>query len=87
MVVQRWGLNGLPSDSVSIDNAVLVTQGKRWPLMIDPQTQAIKWIRNKIENDAKLLNIDLAIKKSGERQLPQALETALRNVNLFNDSF
>jgi len=28
---------GLPSDGVSVDNGILVTRGRRWPLMIDPQ--------------------------------------------------
>jgi dynein heavy chain len=35
--VREWNMWGLPSDGVSIDNAILVTRGKRWPLMIDPQ--------------------------------------------------
>lgn len=35
--VREWNIWGLPTDSVSIDNGILVTRGKRWPLMIDPQ--------------------------------------------------
>ena len=35
--VREWVLAGLPSDDVSIDNGILVTRCKRWPLMIDPQ--------------------------------------------------
>lgn len=35
-------VQGLPTDSVSVDNAVMVTSGRRWPLMIDPQCQANK---------------------------------------------
>lgn len=37
--VREWMLAGLPSDSTSIDNAILVSRGKRWPLMIDPQVR------------------------------------------------
>ena len=44
--VRTWNIAGLPTDSVSTDNAILVTRGKRWPLMIDPQEQAKKWIKN-----------------------------------------
>lgn len=37
--VREWMLAGLPSDNTSIDNGILVTRGKRWPLMIDPQVR------------------------------------------------
>ena len=43
--VREWQINGLPTDRVSTDNAILVTRGKRWPLMIDPQEQAKRWIK------------------------------------------
>jgi dynein heavy chain len=43
--VREWNLRGLPSDALSIDNGVCVKIGQRWPLMIDPQMQANKWIK------------------------------------------
>ena len=43
--VRDWNIWGLPTDNVSIDNGILVTRGKRWPLMIDPQNQANSWIK------------------------------------------
>ena len=46
VAAREWMMFGLPSDAVSMDNAILVTRGKRWPLMIDPQEQAKKWIKN-----------------------------------------
>uniref|UniRef100_A0A7S1X1Q2 Dynein heavy chain ATP-binding dynein motor region domain-containing protein n=1 Tax=Tetraselmis chuii TaxID=63592 RepID=A0A7S1X1Q2_9CHLO len=36
--VREWNIWGLPTDDVSVDNGILVTRGKRWPLMIDPQS-------------------------------------------------
>ena len=36
--IRDWNMNGLPSDTVSIDNAILASKTTRWPLMIDPQT-------------------------------------------------
>lgn len=35
--IQQWNIAGLPKDSFSIDNAVIVFNSRRWPLMIDPQ--------------------------------------------------
>ncbi|KAM9335593.1 LOW QUALITY PROTEIN: dynein axonemal heavy chain 2 [Symphorus nematophorus] len=44
--VREWNIQGLPSDAFSTENGVIVTRGNRWPLMVDPQGQAMKWIRN-----------------------------------------
>ncbi|XP_054978204.1 dynein axonemal heavy chain 6 [Sorex araneus] len=45
--IRQWNTDGLPRDLISTENGILVTQGRRWPLMIDPQDQANRWIRNK----------------------------------------
>ncbi|XP_037589527.1 dynein heavy chain 6, axonemal [Cebus imitator] len=45
--IRQWNTDGLPRDLTSTENGILVTQGRRWPLMIDPQDQANRWIRNK----------------------------------------
>lgn len=37
---------GLPVDTYSIENGIIATKSRRWPLMIDPQAQANKWIKN-----------------------------------------
>ncbi|ESP04959.1 hypothetical protein LOTGIDRAFT_184938 [Lottia gigantea] len=56
--VRDWNIKGLPSDSFSTENGVIVTEGSRWPLMVDPQGQAIKWVKN-MEADYNLKVIDL----------------------------
>ncbi len=38
-LVRDWNIQGLPSDSFSTENGVMVTRGRRWPLMIDPQVR------------------------------------------------
>ncbi|KAK9537950.1 hypothetical protein VZT92_005520 [Zoarces viviparus] len=44
--IQAWTIAGLPSDSFSIDNGIMISNARRWPLMIDPQGQANKWVKN-----------------------------------------
>ncbi|KAJ8410629.1 hypothetical protein AAFF_G00195330 [Aldrovandia affinis] len=44
--IRAWTIAGLPSDSFSIDNGIIISNARRWPLMIDPQGQANKWVKN-----------------------------------------
>ncbi|XP_037594046.1 dynein heavy chain 12, axonemal [Cebus imitator] len=44
--IRAWNIAGLPTDTFSVDNGVIVNNSRRWPLMIDPQGQANKWIKN-----------------------------------------
>ncbi|MCI4377271.1 hypothetical protein PGIGA_G00201730 [Pangasianodon gigas] len=56
--VRDWNIQGLPSDAFSTENGVIVTRSNRWPLMVDPQGQALKWIKN-MESKRGLKLIDL----------------------------
>jgi dynein heavy chain len=52
--IRNWQIFGLPIDSFSIENALIALNASRWPLMIDPQNQANKWIKNmEKSNDLK----------------------------------
>ena len=35
--IRAWNIAGLPVDSFSVDNGIIVDNARRWPLMIDPQ--------------------------------------------------
>jgi dynein heavy chain len=45
IMIREWGMEGLPNDQLSVDNAVITTKCERWPLMIDPQGEATKWLK------------------------------------------
>ncbi|XP_055873384.1 dynein axonemal heavy chain 6-like isoform X2 [Biomphalaria glabrata] len=56
--IRQWNADGLPRDQVSIENAILVTRGRRWPLMVDPQEQANRWVRNReSKNGLKVIKL------------------------------
>ncbi|XP_074916070.1 dynein axonemal heavy chain 10 [Chelonoidis abingdonii] len=49
--ISRWGSQGLPPDELSVQNGILTTRASRFPLCIDPQQQALNWIRRKEEKN------------------------------------
>ena len=60
--ISRWTSEGLPPDELSIENGILTTQASRYPLCIDPQQQALNWIKKKEEdNNLKVRKIVLDI--------------------------
>jgi dynein heavy chain len=62
---------GLPADRISIENGSIIMNCKRWPLLIDPQTQGIKWLRNKEE--ANGLQVFQLNQKGWQRKVEQAI--------------
>ncbi|KAL7445854.1 hypothetical protein ACHAXM_010428 [Skeletonema potamos] len=62
-VLSNEGMNskmvseGLPSDRVSLENGSILTNCKRWPLLIDPQVQAIKWLKKKEEGNLDIIQL------------------------------
>ncbi|BBN19721.1 hypothetical protein Mp_8g13060 [Marchantia polymorpha subsp. ruderalis] len=70
--VREWNIWGLPSDNVSVDNGILVTRGRRWPLMIDPQGQANSWIK------AMEAKNGLRVVRLSDSTLLRTLESSIR---------
>ncbi|XP_049632688.1 dynein axonemal heavy chain 9 [Suncus etruscus] len=68
--VAVWQNEGLPADHMSMENATILINCERWPLMVDPQLQGIQWIKNKYGKD-------LQVTKIGQKGYLQTIEHAL----------
>uniref|UniRef100_A0A8D0L2M4 Dynein axonemal heavy chain 11 n=1 Tax=Sphenodon punctatus TaxID=8508 RepID=A0A8D0L2M4_SPHPU len=55
--IAKWNNEGLPSDTMSTQNATILTNCELWPLLIDPQLQGIKWIKRKYGSDLKVIHL------------------------------
>ncbi len=74
----KWGLKGLPDDQFSKENGVLVRKGRMFPLMIDPQLQGNKWIREmQKENKDKFVILD-----PQTENYMKAIEMSIANGNI-----
>ena len=70
--VRSWNIAGLPTDNVSIENGIILFKARRWPLMIDPQGQANKWVKNMEKEHG------LDVVKLSEKDFLRTLENAVR---------
>lgn len=52
-----WKQQGLPDDRKSLENAAIVVSCKRYPLIIDPQLQGIKWIKGKEGSEMSVITL------------------------------
>ncbi|XP_016077900.1 PREDICTED: dynein heavy chain 9, axonemal [Miniopterus natalensis] len=68
--VAAWQNEGLPADRMSVENATILLSCERWPLMVDPQLQGIKWVKNKYGED-------LRVTQMGQKGCLQTIEHAL----------
>uniref|UniRef100_H2ZKB3 AAA+ ATPase domain-containing protein n=1 Tax=Ciona savignyi TaxID=51511 RepID=H2ZKB3_CIOSA len=69
--IAEWNNEGLPSDRMSTENATILTNCQRWPLIVDPQLQGIQWIKRRYSN--------LKIVRLGQRGYLDVIEMGVSN--------
>jgi len=74
VTIRIWNVAGLPNDDLSVENGIIMFKSRRWPLMIDPQTQAKKFIKNL----GKDREPPLEAFKSSEANIIRGLELAIQ---------
>ncbi|OMJ88621.1 hypothetical protein SteCoe_9401 [Stentor coeruleus] len=72
IIIREWNICSLPYDSISINNAIIITRSERYPLMIDPQEQANKWIKKMEEENM------LKVVRQSDKDFSRLLELSLR---------
>lgn len=74
-LIREWQMCGLPDDTFSIENGIIMDVACRWPLMIDPQKQANLFARN-LGKAGKCESLEVV--KQSDRAFSRALELALQ---------
>ena len=75
---KTWTAAQLPSDNLSIENAIIMFKSRRWPLMIDPQSQANKFIKN-LSKDLDTCKYGLKYMKMSDANMLKTLELGIQN--------
>ncbi|XP_032221173.2 dynein beta chain, ciliary [Nematostella vectensis] len=70
--IATWNNENLPADRMSTENATILTNCERWPLMIDPQLQGVKWIKTREGNDLRIVRL-------GQKGYLDTIERAVSN--------
>jgi dynein heavy chain len=77
VAIRSWNIAGLPTDACSTENGIIMAKGRRWPLLMDPQSQANKYIKN-MGNDSKFSVNGLDVIKLTDKNFLRTLENDVR---------
>ncbi|GAB6022905.1 Dynein heavy chain 9, axonemal [Chamberlinius hualienensis] len=69
--VAEWNNEGLPNDRMSTENATIFCSSERWPLIIDPQLQGVKWLKQRHQGNLTCLQF-------GQKGFYEQIETAVK---------
>ena len=76
VIIQQWNIYGLPKDDTSTENGIIISESRRWCLMIDPQTQANKYLKSMAKDHPG--GFDAVKPSEPEKSLTQKLEMAIQ---------
>eukprot|EP00116_Pleurobrachia_bachei_P011585 sb/3471847/ len=68
----EWKAEGLPSDDLSVENALIILHGTRVPYLIDPSSRATAWLKEHLKDQR------LEVINSNDSGFMTALELAVR---------
>jgi dynein heavy chain len=71
-----WQLASLPTDTVSTENAIIMSKAHRWSLLIDPQGQARKFV-TKLGEQLSTHSNHLIVVKQSDKNFIRILEGAI----------
>ncbi|KAH8051544.1 1-aminocyclopropane-1-carboxylate synthase [Aureococcus anophagefferens] len=81
VAIRSWVINKLPNDEFSIENAIMLERSNRWPLMIDPQGQANKWVKKTYAENLKVVKLNQAtFARTIENAIPFGNPVLVENV-------
>ncbi|CAM9544257.1 unnamed protein product [Chrysoparadoxa australica] len=75
--IRIWTIAGLPSDPHSVENGIIMSKARRYPLLIDPQAQANRYIKNMGRDPNFSLN-GIDVVKLTDKNFLRTLENGIR---------
>jgi len=77
VAIRQWTIFGLPQDSHSVENGIMMAKGRRYPLLIDPQGQANRYIKN-MGKDPSVCPNDIDVIKLSDKNYLRTVENGVR---------
>ena len=74
VAIRTWTICGLPQDASSVENGIIMSKARRFPLLIDPQGQANRFIKQSRAKD----QIKTVKASDSTKKIQQTLEMAIR---------
>jgi dynein heavy chain 2 len=53
-ILLKWKSEGLPGDSLSLENSVMIFNTSKTPLIIDPNSKATLWLKTHFKEESNL---------------------------------